>query len=599
MYVKMRTLIEALLNRANSVLLRRLWRVYLAEYKHFLLMSVIFMAISALSTALLAHFVRDVFDDIFMAKDRGRLFSLAGLILCVFLVKGFTAYGHNFILAKFGQKVSAKLKIGLFKRLMGADFSLFSAYPSGKLLSFITYDTEIVLRSLTQTLVSFVRDALTLLFLVSLMFYQDWFLSCIACFGFPLTMGVVFFLGKRMRYFAKQTQQAMGGLHAFFGEMFQSIGLIKAYTMETLEVKRAQEKVDEFVYYSLKSAKMKSFLHPLMEAVGGSAVVVVIIYGGMQVISGDRTPGALMSFITALLMSYEPLKKIANLNSYFQEALSALDRIFKLYDVKKTVKEPRVPKPLFFNRKPLVQFEQVSFCYEKGVKVLDDISCVIHDEKRVAFVGENGAGKSTLFHLILRFYDVSQGVLKIGGQDIREVSLKELRSKIAFVSQETFVLADTIANNIRYGRSNASDDEVRKAAQHAFAHGFIDKLPEGYNTFVGERGAYLSGGQRQRIAIARAFLKKAPLLLLDEATSSLDAESEYAVGQGLENLMQKSTTFIIAHRLPTVERADMIYVLSQGRLVQKGCHHELVKQKGVYRQKIVPHFEGGTLRQVP
>ncbi len=574
-----------LLKNKSFALFHRFWSLFLKPFRLSFVLSAFFMGITALSTAALAHFVKDVFDDIFLARAPQRLWVLGSVVLGVFALKGFAAFGHSFILTHAGQKISACFQESLFRRLIYADHILFTRYSSGKLLSLLTYDTQVVFRGLTQTLVSFVRDSLTLIFLVALMFYQDWWLSCIACFGFPLSTWLVLLVGKKMRYLSAQTQEAMGALHAFFQQAFQGISLVKTYTMEEFEIKKARQNIGTFVRFSLKNARIKAFLHPLMETIGGVAVAVVIFYGGYQVIVGVRTPGMLMSFITALLMSYEPLKRLAHLNGHLQEALSALERLFRLYDAPKAITTPPKAKELHV-RKGQVSFENISFSYKEEEPLFRDFSCVVEGGRRVAFVGPSGSGKSTLLHLLLRFYDVDKGRILVDGQDIRDTKLESLRQSIAFVSQETVLFDDTVAGNIRYGCLDASDQEVIEAAKRAYAHDFIDKLPQGYKTKIGERGLRLSGGQRQRLAIARAFLKNAPILLLDEATSALDARSERWVQKGLEHLMDQRTTFIVAHRLNTVKRADVIYVLDQGKIVEQGTHEELLRLGSAYAKLV-------------
>ena len=351
-------------------------------------------------------------------------------------------------------------------------------------------------------------------------------------------------------------------------------------------IKKTDLNLKSIFYFFLN----QDFLHPLMESIGGTAVAVVIFYGGYQVIMGVRSPGALMSFITALLMSYEPLKKLAHLNGHLQEALSALARLFRLYDTPQTIHDTGNAKALQV-RKGEVVFDNISFAYKKEAPLFQNFSCTIDGGKRIALVGHSGAGKSTLLHLMLRFYDVTAGRILVDGQDIRAVTLASLRQSMAFVSQDTILFDDTIANNIRYGCLDATDAAVEKAAKQAFAHDFICALPDGYQTAIGERGLRLSGGQRQRLAIARAFLKNAPLLLLDEATSSLDSASEQWVQKALEKLMHQRTTFIIAHRLNTVQNADTIYVLDQGAIVEQGTHSALLKKRGVYAKLVAPSLE--------
>lgn len=566
------------------------WPRFLKPHRWALWGSVACMAAAALMTAASAKLVQDVCDGIFVQKSVGRLWTLVIVVVGIFFVKGVTAYGHSFLLTSIGQKVSASLQRFLFDHIIKADSALFLRYSSGRLLSMMTYDTQVVFRGLTQTLVSIVRDALTLIFLVSLMFYEDWLLACITCLGFPISLLTVLKLGARMRRLSSEAQRAMGALHAFFQEVFQGIRLVKSYTLESLMRQKAHDKTQQFVNFSLKNARTKAFLHPLMEVIGGSAVALVLLYGGYQVILGLRTPGALMSFIAAFLMSYEPLKKLAHLNSYVQEAIAALERLFSLYNTPNRLLEKPDAKPLAL-KKGDVLFKDLHFSYNEKATLFEGFNCHIKGGQRVAIVGGSGAGKSTLFHLLLRFYDPAKGCVLVDGQDLKDLKLNSLRSQIAFVAQETTLFDDTIANNIRYGNLEASNEDVRRAAKHAYADAFIEELPKGYETSVGEMGRYFSGGQRQRIAIARAFLKNAPVLLLDEATSALDTTSELYVQSALENLMKGRTTMIIAHRLLTAQQADRVFVLEEGRLVQEGTHDQLMQAGGLYKELILPQLQ--------
>ncbi|WP_052545555.1 ABC transporter ATP-binding protein [Candidatus Hepatobacter penaei] len=578
---------SSLLRKGDGwAIVRRFWKHFLSSHVGNLLVSLAFMGVVSLSTMLLANLVRPIFDDIFLARNQKRLWSLGILILILFLVKGVAAFGHSFSLARLGQKVSAAFQQALFRRLIYADHQVFSRYTSGKLLSLFAYDTQVVFRGMTQTLTSLVRDSLTLICLVGLMFYQDWFLSLLACVVFPLATYLSLSLGRRMRYFSHQSQSAMAKLHAFWQEIFQGIDIIKAYTMEKVELTKAQEKIGAFVRFNLKNARMKGFLHPLMETIVGFGVVAVVLYGGYHVVSGQRSPGELMSFVTALLMAYEPLKKLSHLNSYFQESLAALSRLFALYDQPQTIRDARDAQPLRLD-KGAVHFRDITFSYGRR-PVFKNFSCHMKGGARLALVGASGAGKSTLLHLMLRFYDTEKGSIEIDGQNVRDVTLASLRENMAFVSQHVTLFDDTISNNIAYGCPGAGLDKIQEAARHAYAHDFIMQLPQGYETSVGERGAALSGGQRQRIAIARALLKDAPILLLDEATSALDAQSELFVQKALERLMTGRTTLVIAHRMSTVEKADYIYVLDEGKLVAQGAHKELASRPGPYRDMVLP-----------
>lgn len=569
------------------------WKGFLRNYRLKIFFSILCMAIVALMTALSAKLVKDVFDGIFVQRNPATLVSLAVFVLIIFSVKGFAAYGHSYLLAALGQNVGARLQRALFRRIMHSDYALFVRYTSGKLLSIMTYDTQVIFRSLTQTLVSIVRDALTLILLIGVMFYQDWLLAAITCVGLPLSSFVVARLGARMRHLASAAQKTMGDLHTFFQQHFQGISLVKAYTLEDTVKSKARQHTEQFVTLSLKNAQLKALLHPLMETLGGMAVAFVLLYGGYQVIGGLRTPGELMSFIAAFLMSYEPLKKLAHLSSYVQEALAALERIYALFTIHPNITQKENAQELIITKGDIV-FQNISFGYKEETPLLQDFSCTLFGGKRLAIVGASGAGKTTLFRLLLRFYDPVAGQILIDGQDTRDVTLGSLRRCCAYVSQETFLFEGTVAENIKYGDMYATDEEVVRAARLAYADEFIKDFPLGYNQSVGEMGNRLSGGQRQRIAIARAFLKNAPLLLLDEATSALDTQSELSVQKALHALMDGRTTLIIAHRLLTAQQADRIYVMDKGKVVAEGKHSELLDKSDTYRQLIVPELQGFT-----
>ena len=358
---------------------------------------------------------------------------------------------------------------------------------------------------------------------------------------------------------------------------------MKSYAMESYEKKRAKDVIELLLKLVVKAQRIKSMSSPIMETLGGMAIVIVISYGGLQVINGNNTAGAFFSFIAALLMAYEPIKRLAKLNANMQEGLAATVRVFDVLDQRPKIQNIKNAKPLMLT-KGGIHFDHVTFAYTTDKVILEDITLDIPAGKTVALVGHSGSGKSTLLNLIPRFYDTTEGVLTLDGQNIRDVTLESLRQNIGLVSQEITLFDDTIKANILYGKMNASDKEVIAAAKSAAAHDFISKLPDGYNTMIGESGIRLSGGQRQRLAIARAMLKNAPILLLDEATSSLDTKSEKQVQKALNNLMKGRTCLVIAHRLSTIQEADVIYVMDHGKIVEEGTHAGLLAKKGIYAE---------------
>lgn len=547
------------------------------------------MTLSALSTAILAKCLQPIFDDIFTQHDHHKLFSIAFLVLGLFILKGLATYGEALAMSFVGQKIIADCQTHLFSHVMEADLNFFHVRSSGALVSNFTYDVQLLRGSMTQTLTSMGKDSLTLLFLVALMFHQDWILASMAFFVFPVAIIPLIRVGARMRKISTGTQEAMGDFHGFLQQIFQGIRLVKAYGMEAYEKQRAALKIHTLFRIHLKGTRIRSAAHPIMETLGGIAIVIVILYGGYQVISGNRTTGTFISFITALLLAYEPVKRLVHLNATLQEGLAAAGRLFVVLDTLPRIQNAPQAIPLHINGGEIV-FDHISFCYPSGKKVFQDLSFTISGGQQVALVGPSGSGKSTLFNLLLRFYDLQEGCIRIDGQRLQDVTLTSLRQQIALVSQDITLFDDTVYNNILYGRPEASQKEVERAAQDAAAHDFILELPEGYQTLVGEQGIKLSGGQRQRLSIARAMLKDAPILLLDEATSALDTQSEQMIQQALQRLMKGRTTLMIAHRLSTVENVDCIFVFEHGNLKEADTHKNLMKRNGLYTQLVLPQL---------
>jgi len=419
------------------------------------------------------------------------------------------------------------------------------------------------------------------IFLVAMAFYQDWQLATASLVVAPISIYPIQLLARKMRKVARATQVQMGGLTNLLGQAFQGIRVIKAYRLEPSEQERVAQVTGGLNKLAVQAAKAGAAAQPIIDSFGGLAIAAVIIYGGSRVIAGETTAGAFFSFITAILLAYQPLRALSKVNVSLQVGLAAAQRVFAILDRAPVLVEPLQPKTLP-RASAAVSFEGVDFSYNGDEPVLSGLDFTAPAGKITALVGPSGAGKSTVLNLIPRFYDPSAGRVAIGGLGLREVSLASLRDAIALVSQEVVLFDDSILNNIRCGRLDASDEEVRAAARAAAALEFIDRLPEGMNTMVGEHGTRLSGGQRQRIAIARALLKDAPILLLDEATSALDTESERQIQEALGTLMKGRTTLVIAHRLSTVRDADVIHVFSRGKVVESGNHDQLYEKGGLY-----------------
>jgi len=413
------------------------------------------------------------------------------------------------------------------------------------------------------------------------MFYQDWLLATVAFVVFPATVIPITRLGRRLRHVTADTQVQTGGFMTVLQQTFSGMRLVKSYQLEDYEIDRASGMTRSVRDLVMGAERIKAISSPLMETVGGVAVTIVIVYGGWRVIQDTTTPGAFFSFITALLMAYRPMKALANLNSQIQEGLAGAERLFAILDEHSALKEQEHAKPLQIKGGG-IRFNKVSFSYEDETHVLRELSLEALPGKTTALVGPSGSGKTTILNLIPRFFDPASGAVEIDSQDIKGATLASVRASIAMVTQDVLLFDDTVANNIRFGKPNATQDEIVSAAKAADADVFITAMKNGYETLVGERGESLSGGQRQRIAIARAILKNAPILLLDEATSALDAETETQVQTAMDALRKDRTTVVIAHRLATVQHADCIHVIVAGQVVESGRHDDLIAQDGAY-----------------
>ena len=570
------------LDRSSWPLMRRLWRESVKDHKKRLILAGLLMAVVAACTALTAWLIDPVINELFVKQDDSNLVWISLAVFGTFMIRSLATYAQDVMIAFTGQRIVADTQTRLFRHLLNQDVQTLQTDHSATLLSRFTYDINMMRFAVSDAVVVIGRDSLTIVFLVGLMFYQEWLLASIAFVVAPLSSYPIQLLGKKVRKITRQTQEEMGELTTQLAQTFQGIRTVKAFRMEDQEASRANRLVERLFNLNYRMAKARSATQPATDLFAGIAIAAVILYGGTRVMSGETTAGAFFSFITALMLAYQPLRVLGRMSARIQEGLAAADRVFKLMDQPAKIVDkpdaaslPRVAGA--------VHLDSVSLRYgENDDQALTGVTLDAPAGKTTALVGPSGAGKSSVLNLFPRFYEVEQGSVSVNGQDVRDVTMESLRDAIALVSQEVVLFDDTITNNIRYGRWDASDQEIRAAAKTAAAVDFIDALPRGYETMVGEQGLRLSGGQRQRIAIARALLKDAPILLLDEATSALDTDSERQIQQALATLMQGRTTIVIAHRLSTVVNADMIHVMDRGRVVQSGRHGELLDQGGIY-----------------
>ena len=544
------------------------------------ILAMIFMLIAGGLQASLPLVSKPAIDEIFVSKDMTALKWIPFLIIGIFLFKGLCSYGQVILMSSIGMRIVTDLRNKLYECIQRQSLSFFTENSTGILMSRITNDVLSVQTTVSEAVTALVKDSFTLICLVGVIFYTDWKLALIAMVVFPLTAYPVAHFGKKMRKVTTASQITMGALTSLLQETISGTRIVKAFGMEKYESKRFGVENERLFSLVMKTISVNAISSPLMEFLGGLGIAAVIFYGGYSVVHGYSTPGKFFSFLAALLMLYEPVKRLTNINNTINQGIAGGERIFSIIDrVPDIIDKPGAADLPQITKS--IDIENVTFRYEEK-PVLKNINLSIKAGEVVAFVGMSGGGKTSLVNLIPRFYDVSEGRVLIDGRDIRDVTLQSLRSQVAIVTQQTILFNDTVKNNIAYGDIQRTDEDIVNAAKAANAHDFIMKLPQGYDSNIGELGTKLSGGEKQRISIARALLKNAPILILDEATSSLDTEAEIEVQDALDNLMKGRTTLVIAHRLSTIRNADRIVALVNGKILEEGDHETLIKKKGEY-----------------
>jgi subfamily B ATP-binding cassette protein MsbA len=545
-----------------------------------LFLAAVCSVVVAAMTAATAYLVKPAVEHIFEQKDVNMLVLIPVAIITVFAVKGVAAYGSGYLLSYVGQDVIRRMRNRLYSHIQDLPLAFFQREKTGDLMSRVTNDVAIISAMFTSAVTGSIRDGFTVVGLIVVTFFLIPKLAVYTFVVFPIALFPLLYIGRKIRRVRRGVQESWADLNAFLHETITGTKIVKAFGMEDREKNRFALKSRKIFRLEMKENRVREMSSPLMELLGGFGIGFIIWYGGQQVIAGIYTFGAFMSFLTAVGLMYQPLKKISRLNNAVQRGMAALDRIYEILERRSNIIEAASPAdiPSGSHR---IAFENVAFKYDRD-PVLENINFEVQAGEIIALVGMSGGGKTSLVNLIPRFYDPTEGLVLIDEVDIRQIPIARLRSQIAIVTQEPILFNDTVRNNIAYGTPGASDQQIADAAEAAYADGFIRSFPDGFNTSIGELGGRLSGGQRQRLCIARALLKDAPILILDEATSSLDSESETLVQKALGNLMQGRTTFVIAHRLSTIRNADRIIVLVNGRIVEEGRHDQLLSLRQEY-----------------
>ena len=554
---------------------------YLRPYIPKTIMAVICMLLATSASLYVPWIVRDVIDGVLVNKDILLLNAITAGIVVVFALRGFFVYGQTYLMSYVSQKVVIDLREALFRHFQRLSVSYFDHSRTGKVLSYMTNDVSALQGALAQNVIELSTESLTLVGSLGAMFYLHWQLALLTLITVPLVAQAMNLFGKKLRKASGTMQQRAAEITSVLQEMIVSIRLIRLFVREDYEIGRFIRENENNFSAQMKAAQLSATLTPVIEFLAAIGVTVIIWYGGREVINGNLTSGSLIAFLVYTVNITNPVKRLGNVYGSIQRAVAAAERVFEVLDTLPEIQDDFDAKELPVV-KGQVEFENVMFEYRSAEPALCNLSIKVPPGQVLAIVGPSGAGKSTIANLLPRFYDPQQGRIKIDGRDIRHVTVRSLREQIAMVPQDTILFSASIYENILYGRLDASAAEVTAAAYSANAHDFILQMPLGYDTQIGERGCQLSGGQRQRIAIARAILKDPRILILDEATSALDAESERVVQDALDKLMVGRTTFMVAHRLSTIQRADKILVMDKGRLVECGNHTELLAAGGLY-----------------
>jgi ATP-binding cassette, subfamily B, bacterial MsbA len=566
-----------------KIILKRLYLEYVKKHIKRILVALTLSIIVASSTSGIAWLLDPAVKKIFIEQDKTLAWLIPLAIIIAFSAKGLSLYFARVNIIRVGEEVSGELKKKVAYNILNSDIQTLEGRHSGKYISNVMFDTIRIQNLVSTGVLNLMKDSFSLIALVSLMFYQNWKLALFALIMMPLAGGLAKRLGKRIGKVANEAGEISGRLTTFLSEIFQGSKIIRIYQKENEEIQKANDLVDELVEKNIKIQTVQIRATPIMETLTGIMIAGFIFYSGNLISNGELTVNSFFSFLAAMMLAYQPIRSLATINMIAYEGGVSFNRVAKIIDVPNKIKNNDNLPSLIIN-KSKIEFKNISFSYVTNQsKAIKNISLNIEGGSMAALVGHSGAGKSTILNLLPRFYDPQQGLIKIDDQDTSKVNLNSLRKNISLVSQDIILFDDTIKNNIAYAKSNATDKEILNACKFAAADEFIDKLPYKFETMIGENGTRLSGGQKQRISIARAILKESPIILLDEATSSLDADSEEIVQNAILNLTKNKTTLVIAHRLSTIHKANKIFVIKEGQIIDSGDHEFLINNSKEYK----------------
>ena len=566
----------------NFETLKRLYNDYTKKFLIKILVSIFFSILVAGSTSAIAWLLDPAIEKIFIEKDQSLILIIPIAIIIAFFLKGASLYLAKTILIKVAHEVTKILQYQVVKSLISSDSETMNNKHSGKFISHITYDIQMITNLVSNTILNLTKDFLTLIGLVGVMFYQNWRLAIFALIMIPLASYAAKSLGKRIGKVSTEAQERSGILTSYLLEIFKNHKIIKIFQKENYEFNRAEKLIEKLKEKVIKIQTVYVRSTPIMETLTGFMIAGLIYYSGKLIANGTLDINNFFSFLAAMMLAYQPVRSLATANMGISQGLSAAKRILPIIDTKNLITEKENSKKLKLTNGD-INFKNVNFKYSNSGEILKNISVNIHGGDMTALVGHSGAGKSTLLNLIPRFYDCNSGEISIDDQSIYNLKIDSLRSNISLVNQDITLFDDTIRNNIAYANLDASEEEIINVAKHSFCDEFIEQLPNKFDTLIGENGIRLSGGQKQRLSIARAMLKKSKIILLDEATSSLDAETESKIQEAIKNLIKDRTTLVIAHRLSTIIKSKKIYVLNQGSIVAEGSHNELLKSSEIYK----------------